>query len=201
MKMMLKKLGAGCVLLSLLNASAFAEVKIATINLAKTFDGYWKTKQVQSSLKERQAQLEKDLREKVENFEKGKQEYQKLYNAANDSAVSSEESAKRQREVADKKRDLGKSEADIKQYQAQASTTLQEEERLKTKYLFDEIKLAIAGKAKEGGYALVLDAGTLLYASGDNDITDTVLAQLNANAPAELARPEIKQDSLKEPKK
>ena len=75
---------------------------------------------------------------------------------------------------------------------------LQEEKSRKTKNLLDEIKLAVAGKAKAGGYTLVLDADAVLFTSGESDITDVVLAQLNVSAPAELARPEVKKD---EPKK
>ena len=65
---------------------------------------------------------------------------------------------------------------------------MQEDKARKTKNILEEIKLAIAGKAKAGGYAYVFDADAaanatvMLYSSGESDITDSVLAQLNAGA-------------------
>lgn len=197
MKMMLKKLGLGCLLFALLNVSAFAEAKIATMSLAKAFDGYWKTKQADAALKDRQTELKKSETEMAESWNKAKEEYQKLSAAASDQAVSADERDKRKRDAEGKLKDMKDIETNAAQFQRQAGAILQEEKSRKTKNLLDEIKLAVAGKAKAGGYTLVLDADAVLFTSGESDITDTVLAQLNVSAPAEPARPELKKDELK----
>ena len=201
MKMMIKKLAAGCVLFSLLNVSAVAEVKIATISLAKTFDGYYRTKQADAALKDRQAELKKSETEMSDSWNKAKDEYQKLVTAASDQAVSADERDKRKRDAEGKLKDMKDIEANAAQFQRQAGAILQEEKSRKTKNLLDEIKLAITGKAKAGGYSLVVDADAVLYTNGENDITDAVLAQLNATAPEETSKPEVKKDAPKEPKK
>ena len=198
MKMMMKKIGLGCLLCSLLNVSAFAETKIATMSLAKAFDGYWKTKQADAALKDRQAELKKSETEMSDSWNKAKEEYQKLSAAASDQAVSADERDKRKKDAEGKLKDMKDIEANAAQFQRQAGAILQEEKSRKTKNLLDEIKLAVAGKAKAGGYTLVLDSDSVLFTSGESDITDTVLAQLNAGAPAELSKPEVKKD---EPKK
>ena len=197
MKMMLKKLGVGCALLSLVNATAFAEVKIATISLAKTFDGYYKTKQADAALKDRQAELKKSETEMSDSWNKTKDEYQKLVAAASDQAVSADERDKRKRDAEGKLKDMKDIEANAAQFQRQAGAILQEEKSRKTKNLLDEIKLAITGKAKAGGYSLVVDADAVLYTNGENDITDAVLAQLNAAAPNDASKPEIKKEESK----
>ncbi len=197
MKMMLKKLGLGCLLLALLPVVAQADTKIATVSLAKVFDGYWKTKQADAALKDRQNELKKSETEMSDSWNKAKEEYQKLSAAAGDQAISADERDKRKRDAEGKLKDMKDIEANAAQFQRQAGAILQEEKSRKTKNLLDEIKLAITGKAKAGGYTLVVDADAVLYTNGENDITDTVLAQLNVGAPVESAPPEVKKDDQK----
>ena len=56
--------------------------------------------------------------------------------------------------------------------------------------LVSEIEKAVSDKAKLGGYTLVVNAANpeaVVYANPDNDITDFVLAQLNAGAPIDTS--------------
>ena len=94
-------------------------------------------------------------------------------------------------------KELQASKAAIDQYERQAQTTLGEQrQRMRDKILV-EIKAAVATKAKAGGYTLVFDTaaetvnGTMaiVYTSGDNDLTDAILAQLNAGAPIDVTKP------------
>ena len=207
MKIHSKKLSVVLACWSLLSCPAFAETKavadtkIATVSLQKIFDGYWKTKQADAALKDRQAELKKSESEMTDSWKKTNEDYQKMLAAASDPAVSSEERETRRKNAGDKLKDLKDIEANMQQFQRQATAILQEEKSRKTKNLVDEIKLAIAGRAKAGGYVVVLDADSALYTSTDTDITDSVLTVLNAAAPAETAKPEVKRDQPKEPKK
>jgi len=66
-----------------------------------------------------------------------------------------------------------------------------ESQRL-TGNLVTEIRKAVADKARIGGYSLVVNtslAEAFVYVSPDNDITESVLAQLNAGAPIDLSKP------------
>jgi outer membrane protein len=202
MKMYSKKLVLALVLLSLLSGSAFADTKIAIVSLQKIFDGYWKTKQADAGLKDRQAELKKSESEMADSWKKTNEDYQKLLTSASDQAVSSEERDKRKKEAGDKLKDLKDIEANVQQFQRQAGAILQEEKSRKTKNLLEEIRLAIAGRAKAGGYALVVDVDAVLYNNGENDITDPVLAVLNAGAPGEAPKPEVlKPEAKKDQKK
>src|SRR5437016_6123587 len=103
---MIKKLSLVAAFLSLLTISARAEVKIATVSLAKTFDGYWKTKQADAALKDRQTELKKSETEMADSWNKAKEEYQKLVTAASDQAVSADERDKRKKDAEGKLKDM-----------------------------------------------------------------------------------------------
>ena len=74
--------------------------------------------------------------------------------------------------------------------------------------LLDDIRGVLTAKAKAAGYALVLDlAGdsvngipVVLFSSGENDISQAVLEQLNAAAPTDGAKPETKPAEKKDAK-
>src|SRR5712671_741504 len=95
MRNLLRKLVPGLLLMSLLTGSALAQSKIATVDLRKVFDNYWKKKQAEASLKDRQTDMEKEDRNMVDDYKKVKEDYQSLLATANDQAVSAEERDKR----------------------------------------------------------------------------------------------------------
>src|SRR6476646_11443698 len=93
------------ILIGLLSGgSAMAQKRIATIELRKVFDGYWKKKQAEVALKERQGDIEKEDRNMVDDYKKAKEEYQSLLTSANDQAVSSDERDKRKNAAEEKLR-------------------------------------------------------------------------------------------------
>ncbi len=186
----------------LLTLSASAQGRVATVDLAKLFDNYWKTKQAEGALKDRVAELEKESKAMGEDLKKGNEEYQKLLTDANDQAVSAEEREKRKKSAEGKLKQLKELQDTIEQFTRQARTTLDEQRLRMRNNLLGEIKAAVNSKAKSAGFAIVLDTAgesskntpLVLYTSGDNDLTDAVLQQLNVTAPAETAKPAEKAD-------
>src|SRR5215467_14673696 len=102
MKNVLLKLIAGWVLMLLLGSSAWAQGRIATIDLRKVFDNYWKTKQADAALKDRAADMEKEHKNMLDDWKKAKEDYQGMLAGANDQAVSSDEREKRKRSAEEK---------------------------------------------------------------------------------------------------
>src|ERR1041385_1389147 len=80
-----------------LGGSVFAQGKIATIDLRKVFDGYWRTKQADAALKDQAGDMEKEHKGFLDDWNKAKADYQKLLESANDQAVSAEERDKRKK--------------------------------------------------------------------------------------------------------
>jgi Skp family chaperone for outer membrane proteins len=178
-------------LLAFLSVPALAQTKIATVDLRKLFDGYWKTRQVQTVLNDRKAQLDNDDKSMRDDFKKGSDEYQKLLTQANDQAISADQRDKRKQAATDKLKQLQDSKTAIDQFERQAQITLSEQSQRMRDNILSEIKAAVAAQAKVAGYALVINAAAetadattaVIYSNGENDLTDAVLKRLNAGAP------------------
>jgi outer membrane protein len=209
MKTLLKVL-APLLFCALLGGPVFAQAKISTIDLRKVFDDYWKTKQADAALKDQAADMEKELKSFEADYKKAKEEYDKLVASAGDQALSSDERDKRKTAAEKKLLDMKEIQQTGQQYATSARTTLDEKRRRLRDNILTEARGVINAKAKSAGYGIVIDTaaetanGTpiVLYSTGESDLTDAILAQLNANAPAETPKPaENKDDKKEEPKK
>lgn len=177
-----------------------AQSRLATIDLRKVFDGYWKKKQAEAALKERQTDMEKEDRNMVDDYKKAKEEYQSLLSSANDQAVSSEERDKRKTAAEEKLRRMKEMEDGIASYERQARTTIGEQSQRMRANILTEIRNVVNAKAKAGNFSFVIDTAAesinstpvFLYTSNENDITDAVLQQLNATAPADALKADEK---------
>ena len=172
--------------------SANADTKVATVDMKKLFNGYYKTKLAQTSLESRKTELRKEIKDMADGLDKAQADYKELLNQAGDQAISSDERAKRQQAATDKAKEIANSKAAIEQFQRQAEAQLADQSQRMSANLVAEIQKAVADKAKAGGYLDVLNSGTtevVVYAGADNDLTTAVLAQLNAGAPVDLTTP------------
>jgi outer membrane protein len=197
MKNIFRTIIPALLLMTFLSGSALAQTKIATVDLKKLFDNYYKTKLAQASIQERAAQLDKDDKSMKDDLKKGGDDYQQLLDQANDQALSAEERDRRRQSADDKLKQLQTDKAAIDQYERQAQTTLGEQRQRMRENILTEIKAAVTAKAKSGGYSLVFDTAaetvngtmTIVYSNGDSDLTEAVLSQLNAGAPVDVTNP------------
>lgn len=175
-----------------LSAGAAEGQKVATIDLRKVFDGYWRTKQADANLKEQAADLEKERKMMLDQFQKGEESYKKMLDGANDQALAAAEREKRKKDAENELLGLRDMEARIKQFDNTSRTTLGERQRRMRDNILQEIRDTIKARVKTFGYTLVIDTaaetpnGTpiILFSGGNDDLTEPVLEQLNLNAPA-----------------
>jgi Skp family chaperone for outer membrane proteins len=209
MKSFLRNIVPALTLVLLMSSSAWGQSRIATIDLRKLFEGYWKTKQADAALKDRAADIEKEHKTMLDEWKKSKDEYQALLGEANNQTLSLEEREKRKKSAEDKFKQIKDSEDAITQYERSARTTLEEQKKRMRDSILDEIRTTVTGKAKAGNFTLVFDTAAetinntpvVMYTSKENDLTEPVLAQLNAGAPAEAAKPEEQKPDVKDDKK
>lgn len=208
MKYLLRSSILAVLLGSLLCGSAMGQGKIGTIDLKRVFDNYWKTKQADSALKDRAADMEKEHKNMIEDYKKAREDYQALLGSASDSAVSGDERDKRKKSAEDKLKYLKDQEETIAQYERQARNTLDEQRNRMRDNILGEIRNIVNAKAKTAAYTLVVDTAAqsfnntpvVLYVNNtENDLTEAVLQQLNVTAPADLPKTDDKKDTNKAP--
>jgi outer membrane protein len=173
------------------------DAKFAVVDLKKVFDGYWKTKQADLNLKERAGELEKRHKEMLEDHKKAREAYQKLLDSANDKALAITERERRKSDAEAKLREIREIEESIQQFDRSARTQIGEQQRNMRDKLVEEIRQTLNGMARARGFAAVLDSSAplppapgvsvtpfLLYSDGLPDLSDALIEQLNASAPA-----------------
>lgn len=169
----------------------YGQQKIATVNLQKVFDKYYKTVRSNAALQQEAADMEKERKDIVDAGKKSEAEWQKLVEKSEDQAISSDEREKTKKAAADKLREVKSAEQTIEEYDRAAGAKLREKRRQRTDDILKEIRGVLDGEAKTGGYALVLDvsgesanmAPVVLYSNGVNDLTENLIKELNAGAP------------------
>jgi outer membrane protein len=180
-----------------------ADAKIGLVDLRKIFDGYYKTKQADTQLKERVGDSEKVMKGMMDDYQKAQDDYKKLIDSSNDQAVSADEREKRKKNAEAKLTELQDIERSVRQFRTTTQTALEEQKRRMREEILTYLKGVIADHAKKNNYTHVFDTAAesanqtpiLLYTTGMNDFTEEVLAEINANAPAEAAKPETKPDA------
>lgn len=193
--------------LALAGTAAQAQVKLAVVDLSKVFKEYYRTKQADESLKARAADFEKVGKGMQDDFKKAQDEMKGVQESANDQAVSQDERDKRKKEVEKKGAALQELYTSLQTYDRNARQSLAEQQKRLRDSVLRDIRGVVEERSKASGYALVLDTASqipdqtpvVLYTSllgGNDDLTDAVLKQLNANAPADAgagaAKPEEK---------
>ncbi len=165
-------------------------LKIATVDMSKTFDSYWKTTLSNNQIKEREADFNKIEQGMVDDIKLIQEEYSRLVQSAQDpanSATKREEDTKKARlKAAENDRSL----RSLSEYRQNKQRTMGEMRARLSKARVDEIKEVISAKAKQGGYDLIVnsaqnDTGLVLYTVGKNDLTKEVIEELNKEAPEE----------------
>ena len=201
----LPKLAAMVLAISCLAGTAVAQepVKIATIDLLKAFDSYWKTKLSNDQLKERGADFDKARVGMIEDLDLLREEYNRLNVSAQDPANSDEKRAADLKKTQEKISEFKRLEQQVIDFNKNAQKTLADQTRRLRKGRLEEIQEVISTKAKELGYDLVIDSSqdvllprtpTVLFTNGKNDITAVVIDILNKDAigkykPADPAKP------------
>jgi outer membrane protein len=169
--------------------AAAADSKVATVDMKKLFNGYYKTKLAQTSLESRKAELRKEIKDMADGLDKAQADYKQLLDQAADQALSADERDKRKQAAADKAKEIANSRTAIEQFQRQAESQLADQSQRMSGNLVTEIQKAVADKAKAGGYTAVLNAASnevVVYAGDANDLTAAVIAQLNAGQPVDV---------------
>ena len=168
-----------------------AQPSIATVNFKTVFKGYWRTKLADKKVLDKQKELDKELKKHIEGQNALGQEIQRIAQGLNLPNLTPLQQQRRQETFAKKRREYDDNGKAIQIFRNGKVKKIQEDDRKERDAIVGDIKVVVGGKAKQGGYTLVLDKGslTVLFTDNSADLTDAVLTQLNLNDPAKVAPP------------
>jgi Skp family chaperone for outer membrane proteins len=183
-------------LLVLTAGAAHAQGRIATVDLVKVFDKYYMTKEAKQAIVETEKDLKNELKTMDEAHQKLLATCKKLVEESNDQGVSDEERQKRKKALEPKLKEFKDSETALKETLARSEADLKQKTGRMMEKVVTDIKKAVESKAKAGGFAYVIDSSArslsqtevMLFNSGENDLTTSVLDQLNAAAPVDSGK-------------
>jgi len=174
-----------------LSDSAEAATSIATVSLDKVYNGYWKTDQENDKLKKKQKMAQDKIKGLNQSLTKDGEVLSRMIKALNDPNLSAAEKTKRQQQAGLKQQELRQQSEAIQAFSNATSKDLELEMRKARDGIMEEIQQVVAAKARAEGFDLVLDkagksaaiAPIVVYSAGGNDLTESVLKQLNLSDP------------------
>lgn len=186
-KWLLTALCAGLCLSWSAATAADAPLKIAVIDMNRVFEEYNKTRINEAKLK-KQAEVFKDYSKQLtQSLVKLREEFVKLRDDSQNLAYSDAERENRRLNAQEKYRQLAAKEQEIREYNREKQTQLQDEYIKFRNIILADISAVIETKCLAEGYGLVLDKSgksrndipLVIYSSKMLDITDAVIKTLN----------------------
>lgn len=195
-KFLKRTIPALSLLVALLGApSAFSQgaaIKLAAVDMEKVFNEYWKTKKASKELDDVKAGYQKEIEAARADGRKKEDDLRKLFEEKDNPAYTDAKKAEIQKEIERRTIDLRSAKVNFEEMSGARAKTVVETMMKQRGALVDEIYKAIQKKAEKEAYTLVFDkTGKLetklpafLYVNPSLDITDDIIASLNAGAPA-----------------
>ncbi|MDP3722629.1 MAG: OmpH family outer membrane protein [Candidatus Omnitrophota bacterium] len=142
------------------------ELKIGYVDMAKVFDGYYRTKAFDAQLETLGKQKETELKNRMEHLRKLRQSLELLSDQAREA---------REREIEEKSDEL-------QRFRTMTTRDLRREREKVAGQVFKEIEQGITDYANANGLTLILDRRSLLYGQPGRDVSDDVLNLLNSRS-------------------
>jgi outer membrane protein len=170
------------------------DLKIATINMEKVFDDYYKTKALNIQFKARSNEAEVKRQELEGKFNALKGELQTLTAGIKDKSLSEQEREKKRELAEEKYAQVKEADEKVVEFDKTTRKQLAEDMRVEQQKIVAEIKAAISKYCKEQAITLVLDSSgktmnnveAVVLADPSYDVTEKIIEIMNRNAPENL---------------
>ena len=197
----------------MLSTVSAAELRIATVDLNEVFNNYYKTKVELEKLKGEAKKYEDRLKKLEGDFGQLKTQLERQQKNAADPALAPAERKRREAAMRDTYLRMKEIEQSSQNLQRASREKLLQKRKNVTEDLVKEITQIVTVRAKAGKYNLVLDTGealdvvsglgraVVLFNDGQNDLTESILKQLNATNPDKTSAPKANPKKGAEKKK
>lgn len=176
-------------------AQAQPATKIAIVDMAKLYDGHYKTEAQNAKLRadEQKAQEELDRLNKEGNALV--ERYKDLVDQSNNPAATADAKTKAQGEAQKVLEDIQRKQQEVQSFQVNTRNSLQQRLQTFRSLMIEEISKVAVDLAKRKGATLVLDksgptligVSNILYSDSAFEITDDVAKEINKDRPANAA--------------
>lgn len=178
-------------------AQAQPALKILIVDMAKLYDGHYKTEEQGAKLRgdEQKAQEELDKLNKEGN--KLVEQYKELVDQSNNPAATAEAKSKAQGEAERLLEQIQRKQQEVQSFQMNTRNSLQQRIQTFRSLLVEEISKVAVEIAKRKGATLLFDksgptligVSSILYADSGYEITEEVAREVNKDRPAPSAAP------------
>jgi len=170
-------------------------VKLVVIDMAKVYDGYYKSEDGNAKLRD----AEQKAQEQVEELNKQGQtlvdEYKELVEQAKSTVLTPEARSKAEGEAQKKMEEIQRKQGAVQDFTTKTRNSLQQRMKNLRDVLLEEITKVVNEIAKRKGATLALDKSGptlfgipgVLYADPSYEITDEVLKEINKDRPVAAA--------------
>ena len=174
---------------------AFAQMKVGIVDMNKVFTSYYKTKEAETRLNDARAQAKTDLDSRLETLKSSMEEINKLEADTKkpELAADKKQAAVKQRD--EKINEVRNLDREIGEFRQTRERQLQEQFMRMRGDIVQDIMKVVDSKVKADGFDLVLDSSGLgisqvkvvLYSAPSMDFSDSIISDLNKNAPKQPA--------------
>ncbi len=175
-----------------LSVGSAAELKVATIDLQKLVNDFYKTDDAQKELSLVQTRIQTENKARLERIRKIQEELEGLKGQLQDGALAEAKMKELEEQYRDKNNEGIALDRERREYLERRTRSLNERMGRQMRVIVEEINKIVEDKARQGNYDFVFDKSArsgggmqfLTYSKDSFDITAEILAELNKDAPA-----------------
>ncbi len=160
---------------------------VLTVDMGQLYNDYWKAQEAQEKFNSSVENAQQEIQTMIDEGMAMAQDLQGMQEKLNNPALSEDAKKEIATEAQAKANLIRQKELDVNNYRQQTDRTLQQRRQSIVNLHLSEIKEVVVEVAKSKGADLVLNTNGLavVYFDPSFDVTQDVLAKLNANKPQE----------------
>lgn len=170
---------------------AAAQSKVGIVDMNKVFTSYYKTKEAEARLNDARAQAKSDLDGRLETLKTDMEEINKLEADAKKPELTADKQQAAVRARDEKINEVRNLDREIGEFRQTRERQLQEQFMRMRGDIVQDIMKVVDARVKTEGYELVFDKSgqgvsqvpVVLFSAPSMDFSDSVIAELNKNAP------------------
>jgi outer membrane protein len=178
-----------------LGLSAQPVLKIATADMSKLLEGYYKTDEQMVKIRADEQKAQTELERMSKELTQVVDQYKEALDQSKNTLLTAEARAKAESDVAQKAEDIRRRQTDGQTFSANAQRSLQQRISNSRSLLLDEISKKVVEIARNKGATLVVDRSgptflgipSVIYADAAFDVTAEALTEINKDRPVAAA--------------